>query len=376
MAITKKKKVDKIEAWDKVWVISGEPCMARLSLNSLIEENGIKKTKRFYKDSDIKFLRSSLTTFSMIKDLAIIVYDPNAEMLRICQEAVENNCVAVKMLIVATIGDSLDGRASFAVKAKKNSRIMDFSYIEAKDTIMLGRHIKNWEQGSEVTINPQALKWIYSNAPITIAKVKGEGGKKDAEVYDLGLLEAELDKITYLCNYEGRNMELSDVQTYCDFNQVADVWDFIRLALNGDYKQSRNLLDKLLDQQGLNSALWLLYSQLCFLIQLKHFVNEYGDSVDGLVNKMTYKQYLGKYYDDNWQECEPVNEPTVNFWRIKMAVQSSNNWTVENLVTQYNAVTNAILDMRASGSEDIVIPYLLLSLSGKANYSVPLYNIL
>jgi hypothetical protein len=91
---------------------------------------------------------------------------------------------------------------------------------------------------------------------------------------------------------------------------------------------------------------------------------------------MTYKQYLGKYYDDNWQECEPVNEPTVNFWRIKMAVQSSNNWTVENLVTQYNAVTNAILDMRASGSEDIVIPYLLLSLSGKANYSVPLYNIL
>jgi hypothetical protein len=356
------KKTDK-PMWDKVWVISGEPCMSRLSLQALLEDNGIKNTKRFYKDSDLKSLHSTLTTFSLKQNQAIIINDPNAAMLRICLDLIESGCITVKMLIVFIVGDNIDGRMAFFTRAAKNKRVINLPYIMAKDSISLIKHLKNWELGAEIKLSSEATKWLVDNAPIEIAKIKDKTGKKDTEVYDLVWMESELDKIAILCKKENRNMEVNDLVTFCDFTQVIDIWDFIKCTIDGNFKQSHNLIYKLLNDQPLNSVLWLLYSQLIFLIQLKQLVDIYGTDTNVLMSKMNYKEYLNKYFNDNWEEVTEITEPTINFWRIKKAVESMTNWELDNIVKQYNAVTNAILDLRSSGKEDIVIAYLLLAMS-------------
>jgi hypothetical protein len=55
-------------------------------------------------------------------------------------------------------------------------------------------------------------------------------------------------------------------------------------------------------------------------------------------------------------------------------METINNFDLKQLTRQQKAVSNAIVDMRSSGSEDIVMPFLVLSLAGFAKYTNFLYN--
>jgi DNA polymerase III delta subunit len=363
--------VEEKDNWKKVWVVSGDPCLIRFALEAITEGKSIKR--HFYKNDDISDLKKILTTYSLIPQ-KIIIYDPSAEALKLCSEVIEANRLLLEALIVVVWGDNIDGRISFYVKAQKNKRLVNYSYIEANDKQSLLKYISEWQRCSEKEISGEARQWLSNNAPIIYEKIKISGTKKDAEVYDLQLLESELNKILSLCNYEKRNIELNDVVEFCNFDQVVDIWSFIKFIINSDYANSVKILDKMIDQQGTHSILWLLNSQLAFLIQLKQYLNEGITDISVLQKNMSHKEYLNKYYDDNWQEVTGVVDPSINPWRIRKAIESSGNWAIGKLILQYQSVVNAIIDMRSGGQEDIVMPYLLLALCGVVNYDKSLYT--
>lgn len=365
-----KKKTDIVVNWDKIYVICGEPCVSRITLLEFLEGKG--KTKRFYKNENAN-LKNILTSYSIIPQ-RIVIHDPNAETLKICLEVIEANRVTVDKLIIIVAGDNIDARISFYSKAQKNKRIYTCPYIEANESAKLTAHLADWQVGSEVEIEPKAKQWLLKNAPIIVEKLKATGGKKDTEVYDLVCLESELDKIATLCKYEQRAITVEDVVNYCDFDQVSDIWYFIKSSLDGDYITANKLWSQLVSEQGISSVLWLLYSQLTFLLQLKQLLNNRITDFGVLQEKMSFKHYLNKYTNENWQLIEGINEPSINPWRIRKAVESSANWSMETLVSQHEAVVRAIIDMRSSGKEDIVMPYLILALSNHASYKNFLYS--
>jgi hypothetical protein len=209
-----------------------------------------------------------------------------------------------------------------------------------------------------------------------MAKIKTNNSKKDTEVYDLSLLECELDKIVPLCkSEENREISIADVREFCVFDQVLDIWAFIKNTVNGDYKPSIELLNGMLDQQGSSSILWLLNSQIAFLIQLKEYRHRGIRDYLELQKLMGENNHFGKYLNNHWEEMEPSSQlPAINPWRIRKACESIDGWDISILTRQHNAVANAIIDLRSGGSEDIVMPYLVLSLCGIVNYDNCLYH--
>lgn len=364
-----KKKADCKAAWDKVYVICGEPCLARLSLDTLVEG---KRVKRFYNNENIDYLKLALSGFS-IKSASVVLYEPVAESLNLCLGLIESNKLTTDQLIIFVSGDNIDGRLSLYSKALKNKRIFNYSYIEASDLNGLKKHLTKWEKETGILIEPKAMQWLIDNAPIILEKIKSPGGKRDTEVYNLQAVETELEKISTLCEYEHRSICLNDVVEFCTFNRTVDIWIFIKAAIGSNYKESFKLISKMIDVQGINTVLWLLHSQLTFLIQLKHYLNQGITDITVLQDKMSYKQYLSRYYNDDWQEVDSPTEPIINPWRIRKAMESIGAWSMDKLVSQEQAVTSALEDMRSSGSEDIILPYLVLSMSGMARYTKGLY---
>lgn len=371
----KKKKPVVKACWDKVWVLGGEPCVCRLTLESILEDNNITQKRRFTKDDKIEDIKIKISNMSILQaSLAIIIYDPNAEILKMCLELIEANKIAPRMLVIVTLGDTLDARSSFATKAQKNNRAFIMSYVEAGNTNGLMNYLSEWETGTGVGITFEAKKWMLLNAPIGVAKVKTATGKKDTEVYELEKIENDLNKLMALCRLENRAIDVKDFIDNCDYNQVADVWEFIKCSIGGNAQKSFDMVYKMIEQQGASSLLWLLNSQLAFLIQLKQLIKQGCISSSTLCEKMSYERYLGVYLDNNWGDMPECNKPNINIWRVKKAMESCANWKLETLVSQQQAVTNALLDLYSSAPEDIIVPFLILSLSGYTKYDQPLYS--
>lgn len=361
--------------WDKVFVICGEPQLCKMALSEALGSLDNPGVKRYQRDDKPENVRASLNSFSLSgKPDAIIVYSPKADMLKVCQEAVESGFTA-SGLIIYNPGDSLDGRLSFTTASNKNKRVYHFDFIEFNNRIELTKYIKEWESGTGVYMTDEARRWLIDNAPTTSGKIKTNSGKKDAEVYNLELLENELDKPYVLHNDSQSKITLDDLKELCNFTQGHDVWAFIASAIAGDIDKAYYEIGRMMESHDVKTALALLMSQLKFLIGLKSLSSKYLATASeyDIAATLSLAPHLNRYLDENWMEREQrVEAPTVNPWRVKKACESSRNWSLEQLCKQYTATVYAYKDLRFGVPEDILIPYLMLALSGKIEYLEPI----
>jgi hypothetical protein len=327
------------------------------------------RIKRYYKGENFSNLHSSLTIRSPRRP-SIVLYEPNAEALRICLSVVESNYMAAKALVVVVNGDNIDGRISFYSKASKNKRLSNYPYIETTDRQKFLKFLSGWESDTEIKISGEAKKWLLDNAPTV--SVKSKSAAKNIDVYDLEILNAELVKFSALCNEEG--VLLKDIREFCEFEQTSDIWLFISSVVTGDYSTAFDVLDGVVADNGANSLLWLLNSQIVFLIQIKDLLIRGVSDPTQIQNRLNYKRYLNKYTDYDCNELPVVNEPAINPWRIRKAIDTLRNpfCTMSRLSLQQQYIANAIMDLRFGLPEDIILPYVILSLCGVANY--PSYN--
>lgn len=362
--MAKTKSVVNTKNWEKVWVIGGEPCLVHLSLSHLLDAS--ERIKRYYKGDDVSGLYSVLNIRSP-KRPTVVLYEPNAEMLKTCLSVVESNYMAVKALIVVVQGDNIDGRISFYSKASKNNRLTNYPYIETSDRQTFLKFLSGWESDMGIKISGEAKKWLLDNAPTVSVKIKASN--KNVDAYDLETLHSELIKFSAL--YKGEEgISLSDIREFCEFEQTSDIWLFISSVITGDYVTAFTVMDSVVAEHGINSLLWLLNSQIAFLIQIKDLlINGVTDPTE-IQNKLNYKRYLNKYTDVDCNELSAVNEPAINPWRIRKAIDTLRNsfCTMSRLSLQQNHIANAITDLRFGFPEDILLSYVILSLCGVTIY--------
>jgi DNA polymerase III delta subunit len=372
----KKQTPKKNNHWDKVFVISGEPQFCKFALEESLANLQNPGCKRYYRTDKISNIKEAFSSFSFhaIPDV-IIINNPKAETLKMCQSVLESGPFNASGLIIYNPGDSLDGRLGFVSQATKNKRVYHFDYIEALNTVEILKYIKNWESGTSVSFTDEARKWLVQNVPTTTGKIKSGTGKREVEVVDFENLEKELDK-PYVLRFGTQNkISLEDLHSYCVFEREYDLWAFISAAISGDTKEAYAQIEEMLKSQDIKTALALLMSQLKFLIGLKSLGNSVLNTASEytIAAELSIAKYLNRYLGDDWLMSEQVYEaPAVNPWRVKKACESISKWSIEQLCDQYIATACAYKDLRFGVSEDILIPYLMLALSGKLKYTEPI----
>jgi DNA polymerase III delta subunit len=339
---------------------------------------GNPNTNRYSKNDKLEHICSSFSSFSFndVKD-AIIISHPNAEVLKACQNYVDNGPFKVSCLIIYNPGDFLDGRLAFVSKANKNKRIYHYDFIESSSSSLILKYIKDWEHGTGVKMTDEARNWLVKNAPKTTGKIKNQTGKKDVEVFDLELLENELDKPYIMKVDTNSSITLEDVQSFCAFNQSHDVWAFISHSVNGRIAEAYSEIEKMLETQDVKSAIALLMSQLKFLIGLKSLGNNYllTASEYEIASNLSISKHLNQYLSQDWLDLDKTFEaPVINPWRVKKACETVTKCSMDTLCKQYIAAVYAYKDLRFGLAEDILLPYLMLALSGKIEYKEPITN--
>ena len=359
--------------WDRLHIIGGDPCLCRLFLQGIIEDLGNPGRRRFDRSDSVRALKDAMIAFSF-DDLAdmIIISDPSADQLRTCQESIENGTLTASALVIVTPGDAIDGRASLSQQAQKRGRVTYLPPIEAGERAQLMDHLVEWESGTGQSLTDEARRWIIQNAPTQIAKVKGHGGKRDTEVYDLQWMENELDKVISVKTLEPGPISISDLQELVRFEQGVDIWQFIDAATDGNAAQSLSMLYTLSATQGVQGALILLASQLEFLLAVRCLQDRQVRSSDEIARQMSIQPYLGRYLLQDWSEARDLPEPAApNPWRVRKATEKALP-QADRLSGNYQATISAIRDLRSGLDERIVFPYLALCLAGKNQYAEPL----
>jgi len=373
-----KKAKTKINRWDRVFVISGEPQFCKFALEESLASLQNPNCKRYYRDDKLSNIRDAFSSFSFNPTPdAVIINSPKADTLKLCAEIVESGPFNVSGLIIYNPGDALDGRLGFVSQATKNKRIHHFEYVEATNIPEITRYIKNWESGTGVSFTDDARAWLVKNIPTTTGKIKSNSGKKEVEVVDFESLEGELDKPYILRFGTAEKIALEDLKQHCVFEREYDLWAFIFAAISGNTQDAYTQIELMLESQDIKTALALLMSQLKFLIGLKSLgaqklatASEYNIAAELSIDK-----YLNRYLGSDWTLPEATCEaPAVNPWRVKKACDSISKWSIEQLCDQYMATVYAYKDLRFGVSEDILIPYLMLALSGKLKYCEPITN--
>jgi DNA polymerase III delta subunit len=364
--------------WDKVFVISGDPQLCKFALEESLSSLQNPNCKRYYKDDKPSNVKDAFSGFSFntIPD-AVIINSPKAEVLKLCSEIVESGSFNVSGLIIYNPGDALDGRLGFVSQATKNKRVYHFEYVEATNTPAITKYIRDWESGTGVFLTDDARAWLIKNMPTTTGKIKSNSGKKEVEVADFESLEAELDKPYTLRQGTNSKITIDDLQEYCSFEREHDLWAFIFASISGNAQDAYTQIELMLESQDIKTALALLMSQLKFLIGLKSLgANTLATASEyNIAAELSIDKYLNHYLGNNWTLPETTHEaPAVNPWRVRKACESISKWSMEQLCDQYIAVACAYKDLRFGVSEDILIPYLMLALSGKLKYHEPITN--
>ena len=364
--------------WSRVWVITGDPCLCRITVDTAVEEAGNPRRLRFGK-GDEKALKVALTAFSFnaVAD-ALIVTSPNAEALSACLQAIEEGTLTASVLVIVVPGDTLDGRTKFSLalgKHKKEAAMFHFDPIEVGNTKALASHLGEWQEYTKLTLAAGVKDWLLANAPQTMAKIKGAGGKKEVSCYDLETLEAELGKVEAVCAQTGKVL-LSDVVQLCVFSQEIDIWAFVQSAIDGRSDRVLRALEGMQITQTDAGALWLLVAQLEFSMLLKSLVEGGERNVDALQEQMSLEGVLGRYLADDFTTLPEVAPPPApNPFRIRKALENIDRVKRKALEYQYVAALCAIRDLRSGVAVGVVLPYLAFALAGNFSYSKPLLNL-
>lgn len=358
--------------WNKVWVLEGEPLYIQYMIKCIQEDLNNPEIAKYSTVSSADTIKSALMAFPFFEtpDL-IVISEPNADILKMCLQLAESDFSA-SGLIVTCEHNTFDSRLSFISKASKNKRV---SYYEPLQGSQINKYIKDWATDSGVKIASDSYQWFEKNAPTTISKMKTQNGKKDIIVYDLMSLEKFLNKLEVLYKSEGEPISLEDLKNYSNFKRETDIWAFIDKVFTGDMTYIYQYFEENSVTLSNHSVLWLIASQLEFLIQVKSSMSK-NKNQSQISDILALKDTLGYYLDNDMNQLNDLKaKAIVNPYRLQMAMQSASKIDLKDLVNKYQATISAIRDLRSGLDGKIVSNLLTLAYSNKNNYLEPFLDV-
>jgi len=358
--------------WNKVWVLEGEPLYIQYMVKCIQEDLNNPEIAKYSTVSSADTIKSALMAFPFFEtpDL-IVISEPNADILKMCLQLAESDFSA-SGLIVTCEHNTFDSRLSFISKASKNKRV---SYYEPLQGSQINKYIKDWATDSGVKIASDSYQWFEKNAPTTISKMKTQNGKKDIIVYDLMSLEKFLNKLEVLYKSEGEPISLEDLKNYSNFKRETDIWAFIDKVFASDMTYIYQYFEENSVTLSNHSVLWLIASQLEFLIQVKSSMSK-NKNQSQISDILALKDTLGYYLDNDMSQLKDLKaKAIVNPYRLQMAMQSASKIDLKDLVNKYQATISAIRDLRSGLDGKIVSNLLTLAYSNKNNYLEPFLDV-
>jgi DNA polymerase III delta subunit len=358
--------------WNKVWVLEGEPLYIQYMIKCIQEDLNNPEIAKYSTVSSADTIKSALMAFPFFEtpDL-IVISEPNADILKMCLQLAESDFSA-SGLIVTCEHNTFDSRLSFISKAAKNKRV---SYYEPLQGSQINKYIKDWATDSGVKIASDSYQWFEKNAPTTISKMKTQNGKKDIIVYDLMSLEKFLNKLEVLYKSEGEPISLEDLKNYSNFKRETDIWAFIDKVFASDMTYIYQYFEENSVTLSNHSILWLIASQLEFLIQVKSSMSK-NKNQSQISDMLALKDTLGYYLDNDMSQLKDLKaKAIVNPYRLQMAMQSASKIDLKDLVNKYQATISAIRDLRSGLDGKIVSNLLTLAYSNKNNYLEPFLDV-
>jgi len=358
--------------WNKVWVLEGEPLYIQYMIKCIQEDLNNPEIAKYSTVSSADTIKSALMAFPFFEtpDL-IVISEPNADILKMCLQLAESDFSA-SGLIVTCEHNTFDSRLSFISKAAKNKRV---SYYEPLQGSQINKYIKDWATDSGVKIASDSYQWFDKNAPTTISKMKTQNGKKDIIVYDLMSLEKFLNKLEVLYKSEGEPISLEDLKNYSNFKRETDIWVFIDKVFASDMTYIYQYFEENSVTLSNHSILWLIASQLEFLIQVKSSMSK-NKNQSQISDILALKDTLGYYLDNDMNQLKDLKaKAIVNPYRLQMAMQSASKIDLKDLVNKYQATISAIRDLRSGLDGKIVSNLLTLAYSNKNNYLEPFLDV-
>lgn len=358
--------------WDKIWVLEGEPLYIQHMIECVQEDLNGPEIAKYSTVSSADTIKSALMAFPFFEtpDL-IVVSEPNADILKMCLQLAESNFSA-SGLIITCEHNNFDSRLSFISKASKNKRI---SYFEPLQGTQINKYIKDWATDTGVKIASDSYQWFEKNAPTTMSKIKTQNGKKDIIVYDLMSLEKFLGKLEVLYKSEKDPISLDDLKHYSNFRRETDTWAFIDKVIASDITYIYQYFEDNSITLSNHSILWLIASQLEFLIQVKSSMGK-NKNQSQISDILALKDSLGFYLDNDMSPLKDIKPKAfVNPYRLQMAMQSANKIDVKDLIGKYQATISAIRDLRSGLDGKVVSTLLALAYSNKNTYLEPFLDV-
>ena len=359
-------------SWNKVHVLEGDPSYIFHMIKLIQEELGNPEIIKYSNSSSADTIKSALVAFPFFDNPNLIVIsEPNADILKMCLELAESTFHA-SGLILTCENNNFDARLSFISKANKNKRVSYFQPLQGDEII---KYIKDWSIESNIKLESDCFSWFVKNGPTMITKMKTPTGKKDIIVHDLLSLDKFLSKIEVLYNSNKNKITVNDLENYSNFNTESDVWVFIENVISSKMSEIFKFFDKNKITLSNHSILWLIASQLEFLVQIKsHLKNT--KNINEISDLLSLKDLAGYYLNDDMVAVEsPKIKPAVNPYRLQMAVQTCNNTDEKDINNKYLATISAIRDLRSGLDPDIVSLNLTLAYSNKNTYLDPYFDV-
>jgi DNA polymerase III delta subunit len=352
-------------------VIEGDPCLARFALDMVTEEAGGAYRVRLGAE-DAKTLRATLTAFNLF-DAAptYVVFEPNADMATRLLEIIESGKMTASALIILAGETGLDGRTALARSAKKNKRVMRMEPLASDDARGLTEHLKGWQEEARVVLDAASVSYIRANRPLRSVRGAKAG---DPQVIDLDALESELAKVAVVARAERAGATPDLIAQLCDFDSApSDVWSFVRAATSGQTRRALALLDEMAVAKDNLGPLWLLLSQLEFLISVESVrAARKGALPDQVAAILSENPFAGRFaLPSGEMPTRTAKAKAVNSWRIKKALEEGVA-DLDRLSASYRAVVNAVRDIRSDVPANVVTLKLALALAGSSRYDAPL----
>jgi hypothetical protein len=350
-------------SWDKIWLLEGCPYFIDWFIDDQLDDLGNPNILKLDHTSSASEFISAITAFPFydVPDL-VIINNPDAEILNACLENINN--IRSSGIIFTCEYNTFDGRQSFISKANKNKRLKTFDYYEQGED--LSKFFSVWKQ--RIKFSNDCLPWLNKNAPTRLAKAKINGQKKEIIIVDLIKLDRELNKVYALYLSNNQIITIEHLSNFCNFNKESEIWTFLDAVVDGDMPSIINYFDKNRLTTSNEGPLWVISSQIELYIQLK------GGDPSG--SGLTLSDKLNFYLSDTFEPLDEIKpKAPINPYRLKMALDTCKKISLEVLINKYLATINAIRDLRAGLSPDIITGLLCLAYSNKNKYLDPVYDV-
>lgn len=272
----------------------------------------------------------------------IFLHDnPDSESIKAIQAQIDSNQGCHFLFFD---DDNFDGRLSLISRIKKDNSIYDFSYPVFGDTNLLKRKITNYISCQDYSLSNSCFEWINKNCPSF--KIKSKTTKKEKICYDVDKLLRELDKLGSVYD-----VLLPEHLEDSKFNTEQDIFLFMSYVLEQNTEDAYTSYESLVSSIGEQALLLIVLSQLLFLISVSDCKEKNIYDSNFIVNHTELKDLLGKYLDENWNECQ-YTVKTQNPIRIKIELGKNTPSTL-NLSKMIQYTINTITSTRTNNDIDL-----------------------